>query len=294
MSNVQLANKQTVSEGAHISLQLWRRFYQNKSAVLGLGIFLFMLAVAVMAPFLAPQDPLATDMAHVLQQPSALHWFGTDQVGRDILSRIVYGARLSLFVGVIAVGISLVTGTVLGLVAGFFGHKTDEIIMRFMDILLAFPSILLAIAIMTGLGRGVGNAMIAIGVVGVPVYARLVRGSVLTLKGNEFVEAAVAVGAGRMRIIAKHIFPNVAAPLIVQATLGMSTAILEAAALGFLGLGVQPPQAEWGDMIAQGRRFIYNAPYMIYFPGLAISTTVLGLNLFGDGLRDILDPRLKK
>ena len=185
-------------------------------------------------------------------------------------------------------------GTTLGLIAGYLGGVWDDIIMRFTDILLAFPSILLAIAIMTGLGRGVGNAMIAIGIVGIPVYARIVRGQVLVVRSQEYVEAAKSIGAGPMRQVLRHILPNVLAPLIVQVSLGMSTAILEAAALGFLGLGVQPPQAEWGDMIAHGRRFINNAAYMIYFPGIAISLTVLGLNLFGDGLRDVLDPRLKK
>ncbi len=293
MSNLQVSIQPKTSGPGQTS-QLWRRFYKNKTAVVGMVIFVFMVLVALCASLIASHDPNFTNMSAVLGKPSAEHWFGTDQVGRDIFSRIVYGARVSLFVGVIAVGISLLLGTLLGLIAGFYGKRVGEVIMRFMDILLAFPSILLAIAIMTGLGRGVGNAMVAIGVVGIPVYARLVRGSVLSIKGNEFVEAATAVGAGKLRIVARHIFPNVVAPLIVQATLGMSTAILEAAALGFLGLGVQPPQAEWGDMIAQGRRFIYNAPYMIYFPGAAISLTVLGLNLFGDGLRDVLDPRLKK
>ena len=276
------------------SQHLIRRFWRNKSAVLGLAIFLFMLVIAIFAPVLAPYNHLETDLSLSLQPPSAAHWFGTDEFGRDILSRIIFGARVSLMVGVIAVGISLVIGTILGLLAGYLGGVWDDAIMRFTDILLAFPSILLAIAIMTGLGRGVGNAMIAIGVVGIPVYARIVRGQVLAVRAQEYVEAAKAIGVKPYRQIWRHILPNVLAPLIVQATLGMSTAILEAAALGFLGLGVQPPQAEWGDMIAHGRRFIYNASYMIYFPGLAISLTVLGLNLFGDGLRDILDPRLKK
>lgn len=276
------------------SSQMLRRFWRNKSAVVGAGIFLFMILIAVLAPFLTPYDHLLTDMSASLRPPSPVHWFGTDEFGRDIYSRILFGARVSLMVGLISVGISSIIGTALGLVAGYFGGKWDDAIMRFTDILLAFPSILLAIAIMTGLGRGVGNAMIAIGVVGIPVYARIVRGQVLAVRSQEYIEAAQAIGVGSVRQMWRHILPNVMAPLIVQATLGMSTAILEAAALGFLGLGVQPPQAEWGDMIAHGRRFIYNAAYMIYFPGIAISLTVLGLNLFGDGLRDILDPRLKK
>jgi len=273
---------------------LWKRFVRNKSAVVGLGIFLFMLFLAIFAPLLAPYDHLQVNMSESLQGPSAKHWFGTDEFGRDILSRILYGARVSLMVGVVAVGISLTIGTTLGLIAGYLGGLWDDLIMRFTDIILAFPSILLAIAIMTGLGRGVENAMIAIGIVGIPVYARLVRGQVLAVRSQEYIEAARAIGASPFRQIWHHILPNVVSPLIVQASLGMSTAILDAAALGFLGLGVQPPQAEWGDMIAHGRRFIYNAPHMVYFPGLAISLTVLGLNLFGDGLRDVLDPRLRK
>lgn len=286
--------EQMLDEEKETAQKLWRRFMRNKSAVVGLGIFVFMIILAVFAPLLAPYDPLVTDLSQSLLGPSSAHWFGTDEFGRDILSRIFYGARVSLMVGVVAVGISLTVGATLGLIAGYLGGAWDDLIMRFTDILLAFPSILLAIAIMTGLGRGVENAMIAIGIVGIPVYARLVRGQVLAVRGQEYVEAARSIGVGPFRQIWRHILPNVVSPLIVQASLGMSTAILDAAALGFLGLGVQPPQAEWGDMIAHGRRFIYNAPHMVYFPGLAISLTVLGLNLFGDGLRDVLDPRLKK
>lgn len=296
MSSLELQSSQPVpaEDKADSSQFLLRRFFRNKMAVLGLFIFLFMIVIAIFAPVIAPYDHLQTNLSESLQTPSAAHWFGTDEFGRDILSRILYGARVSLMVGVIAVGISLLLGTTLGLIAGYLGGKWDDAIMRFTDILLAFPSILLAIAIMTGLGRGVGNAMVAIGIVGIPVYARIVRGQVLAVRSQEYVEAARSIGAKPVRLILRHILPNVVAPLIVQASLGMSTAILEAAALGFLGLGVQPPQAEWGDMIAHGRRFINNAAYMIYFPGIAISLTVLGLNLFGDGLRDVLDPRLKK
>ncbi|OLN33915.1 ABC transporter permease [Desulfosporosinus metallidurans] len=296
MSSVELQTTQpeSLEDKPDESQYLLRRFFRNKMAVLGLFVFLFMILIAIFAPLLAPYDHLQTDLSVSLQTPSSAHWFGTDEFGRDILSRILFGARVSLMVGVIAVGISFSLGTTLGLIAGYIGGVWDDVIMRFTDILLAFPSILLAIAIMTGLGRGVGNAMIAIGIVGIPVYARIVRGQVLAVRSQEYVEAAKSIGAGSVRQILRHILPNVVAPLIVQISLGMSTAILEAASLGFLGLGVQPPQAEWGDMIAHGRRFINNAAYMIYFPGIAISLTVLGLNLFGDGLRDILDPRLKK
>lgn len=294
LSEMSTIQPEPLNDKADSSQFLIRRFFRNKMAVVGLFVFLFMILIAIFAPLLAPYDHLQTNLSVSLQTPSAAHWFGTDEFGRDILSRILFGARVSLMVGVIAVGISFTVGTTLGLIAGYVGGAWDDVIMRFTDILLAFPSILLAIAIMTGLGRGVGNAMIAIGIVGIPVYARIVRGQVLAVRSQEYVEAAKSIGAGSVRQVLHHILPNVLAPLIVQVSLGMSTAILEAAALGFLGLGVQPPQAEWGDMIAHGRRFINNASYMIYFPGIAISLTVLGLNLFGDGLRDILDPRLKK
>jgi len=223
--------------------------------------------------------------------PSAAHWLGTDDLGHDILSRIIAGAAISLRVGVLAVAIALICGTVLGSVAAYFGKTADMIIMRVMDMMLAIPDILLAIAIMTALGPGIDKAIIAISFVTIPQYARIVRGSILSAKEQDFVAAARLTGCSHMRIIFRHILPNVVSPIIVRSTLGVSSAILDTAALGFLGLGVQPPFAEWGTMLGAGRAFIHNAPYICIFPGLAITMTVLAFNLFGDGLRDAFDPR---
>jgi peptide/nickel transport system permease protein/oligopeptide transport system permease protein len=217
-----------------------------------------------------------------------------DEQGRDILSRIIDGTSISLRVGVIAVTIALSIGTVFGSLAGYYGGKVDMIVMRFMDIILAFPSMLLAIAFMSALGKGIDKAIIAISIVTIPEYARIVRGSILSIKDNEYVQAAKVIGNSDAGIIFKHILPNVLSPIVVRATLGISTAILDTAALGFLGLGVQPPYAEWGSMLGSGRTYFYNAPYIVLFPGIAITITVLAFNLFGDGLRDALDPKLRQ
>lgn len=273
--------------------EFWSQFKKNKAAVLGLMILAVLILLAVFAPFLAPYDPYHSNMPESLQGPSAQHLLGNDELGRDILSRIMYGARISLKVGVLAVGVALAIGVFFGALAGYYGGKIDNWIMRIMDIMLAFPSLLLAIAFMSALGRGIENAIIAIGIVSTPHYARIVRGSVLSVKENEYIQAARAIGARDGRIIFRHILPNVFSPIIVRATLGISTAILETAALGFLGLGVQPPYAEWGAMLGSGRGYFYNAPHIVLYPGLAITITVLAFNLVGDGLRDVLDPRLK-
>lgn len=269
------------------------RFMASSSAMIGLCLLIVMVFCAVFAPVLAPYDPYASDLPNSLQAPSAAHLLGTDELGRDILSRILYGARISLLVGVEAVTLALIFGVILGAVAGFYGGKADTIIMGIMDIMLSFPSILLAIAFMTVLGRGLDKAVIAIGIVSIPHYARIVRGSVLSVKENVYVMAARAIGNSDRRLIFVHILPNVLAPIIVRATIGVSVAILEAAALGFLGLGVQPPTAEWGTMLGSGRQTIFNAPHIVTFPGVAITITVMAFNLLGDGLRDVLDPRLK-
>lgn len=269
----------------------YRRFTKNKAAVIGAVLLLILVAVALLAPYIVPYDPYNAQMPMSLTKPSAQHWLGCDELGRDILSRIIYGARVSLRVGVEAVAIALSIGIVLGALAGYYGKWVDMTIMRVMDIMLAFPSILLAIAFMAVLGRGIENAIIAIGVVSIPEYARIVRGSVLSVKENDYVTAARAVGNGDAGIIFRHILPNVMGPIVVRATLGISGAILDAAALGFLGLGVQPPYAEWGTMLGQGRGYIWDAPHLLTFPGLAITITVLAFNLMGDGLRDALDPR---
>ena len=262
----------------------------NKASLLGLIIILILIFVALFGKFLMPYDPYTGELSQSLQSPSAAHFFGTDEQGRDIFSRVIDGTSVSLRVGVIAVAISLSIGTFFGAVCGYFGGKIDMILMRIMDIILAFPSMLLAIAFMSALGKGIDKAVIAISIVTIPEYARIVRGCVLSLKESEYVEAAKVIGNNDFTIIFKHILPNILSPIIVRATLGISSAILDTAALGFLGLGVQPPLAEWGTMLGSGRNYFNNAPFIILFPGLAITITVLAFNLLGDGLRDALDP----
>lgn len=269
------------------------RFADSGSAMIGLVLLVVIVGCALLAPVLAPYDPYLSDLPSSLKAPSAAHLLGTDELGRDILSRILYGARISLQVGVEAVVLALLCGVVLGAVAGFYGGLAETVIMGVMDIMLSFPSILLAIAFMTVLGHGLDKAVIAIGIVSIPHYARIVRGSVLSVKENVYVMAARAVGNSDARLIFVHILPNVLAPIIVRATIGVSVAILECAALGFLGLGVAPPTAEWGTMLGSGRQTIFNAPHIVMFPGVAITVTVMAFNLLGDGLRDVLDPRLK-
>lgn len=267
---------------------------RNKTALFGLIIIIFLIFVSIFGKFLAPHNPYIGDLSQSLQSPSSKYLLGTDEQGRDILSRIIDGTRISLKVGVVSVAIALSIGTFFGAVAGYYGGKIDLIIMRLMDIILAFPSLLLAIAFMSALGRGIDKAVIAISIVTIPEYARIVRGCVLSVKESEYVEAAKVIGNGDFGIIFKHILPNIMSPIVVRATLGVSTAILETSALGFLGLGVQPPFAEWGSMLGSGRGYFYNAPHIVLFPGIAITITVLAFNLFGDGLRDALDPKLRK
>jgi len=276
-------------EKVEISLEL----KSNKTAMVGFVLILSLVVLALIGPWISPYNPLAPDPINRLKGPTWTHLFGTDSLGRDILSRVIYGSRISIVIGLIAVSISLIPGTVLGLVAGFYGRRVDEPIMRFMDIMLAFPAILLAIFITAILGPSLLNTMIAVGIVYIPHYARIVRSSVLSLKQQLFVQAVRSLGGSNLRILALHIFPNTVPPIIVYATLGMGTAVLQAAALGFLGLGAQPPTPEWGAMLSEGRQYIQNAPHVAAFPGLAIFMLVLGFNLFGDGLRDILDPSLR-
>lgn len=273
---------------------LLRRLLSHRAAVLGGSIVLLLLLSALLADWLAPYDPIRGRLTDMLQPPSAAHWLGTDEQGRDILSRIIYGSRISLQIGLIAVGISLTLGTAIGAFSAYFGGWADLLVMRFIDIMLAFPSILLAIAITAILGPGLVNAMIAVGIVNMPIYARLVRSSVLSLKEYDFVQAARAAGAGSGRIMGRHILPNALAPLIVQSTLSIGTALLDAAGLSFLGLGAQPPLPEWGAMLSGAQTYIQLAPWVVTFPGLAIMLAVLGFNLLGDGLRDVLDPRLRR
>jgi peptide/nickel transport system permease protein len=268
-----------------------RGFLANRAAIVGALVVLFFVLVAFLAPWVAPYGADQQSLTDRLKPPSAQHWFGTDDLGRDILSRVMLGAQISLRVGILAVLIALVTGTLIGLQAGFLGGWVDGIFMRGMDIVLAFPSTLLAIGIVAMHGPSLDMALVAIGVVNIPVYARLARSMALSVKEREYVQAARCLGASGPRIVASHILPNSMTALIVQATLGIATAIIEAAALGFLGLGAQPPAPEWGLMLTNSRAFLINAPWAMIFPGLAIMLSTLAFNLVGDGVRDALDPR---
>lgn len=273
--------------------EVWRRLKQNKMAMLGLGILVFMVIIALSADLLFPKGFDDQMISRRFQLPNSEYWFGTDNLGRGILDRMVHGARVSLSIGLFAVTISIVFGGLLGAMAGFYGGKVDNIIMRSLDVLLAIPSILLAISIVSALGGGLFNVMLAVGISSIPGYARIVRASVITLKGQEFIEAARAIGASDKRIILRHIIPNALAPIIVQGTLGVAGAILSAAGLSFIGLGLAPPNPEWGAMLSGGRQFIRDHWPMTLFPGLAIMITIFALNLLGDGLRDALDPKLR-
>ena len=271
----------------------WRRLRRNRWALVGLLIVAAFALAAIFAPYAAPHDPIEQDLDAQLLPPSREHLLGTDDLGRDLLSRIIYGGRVSLTVGIVSVGLALGAGTLLGLFAGYYGRWAESVTMRVMDVMLAFPATLLAIFIVGIRGPGLNNAMLAIGVINIPIFARLVRGSVLRVRQEEFVEAARVLGGSPARIIGRHVLPNILAPVIVQATLGIGAAILEAAGLSFLGLGAQAPTPEWGAMLTNTREFLRDAPWAATFPGIAILLTVVGFNLLGDGLRDALDPRLR-
>lgn len=276
---------------------VWYSLSRNKAAVVSLVVIVLLALIAVVTalfPGVLPYDPNHQDLSQSFQAPSLAHLCGTDQQGRDIFSRILVGSQISLAVGVIAVAISLVVGVTLGAVAGYKGGAVDTVIMRVMDMMLAIPSTLLAIALMAALGKGIDKAVIAISIVAVPQYARIVRGQVLSVKERDYVAAARVAGDTDATILWKHILPNVMPSIIVRATLGVSSAILDTSALGFLGLGVQPPAAEWGDMLGRGRNFIFSAPHTMIFPGLAITITVLAFNLLGDGIRDAFDPKSRE
>ena len=273
--------------------RMWHSLAQNKGALIGLAILCLLVLVALLAPVISRYNPTKIDPPAQLQPPSTAHWMGTDEFGRDLYARIVYGARISLPVGFIAVAISAIGGTVLGLIAGYYGKVVDGVVMRVVDIMLAFPSILLALVVVAILGTNLQNVMIAVGISGIPSYSRLIRGSVLSARENVYVDAARVVGVPDRLILSRHILPNVIAPTVVYSTLSIGYAILAAAGLSFLGLGAQPPTPEWGSMLATGRQFLQSDPWVTSMPGLAIMITVLSVNLFGDGLRDILDPRLR-
>ncbi len=270
-----------------------KRFARNRAAVAGAAIIVVFALVAIAGPWLVPHDPLAQDLERNYQPPSPEHPLGTDHLGRDHLSRLVYGARVSLGISVVSVAIGLLAGLGLGLVAAFRGGAIDATIMRGVDVLLAFPDILLAIAIIAALGRGIGNTVIAVAVFSIPTFARIVRGAALSVLRQEFVEASRALGASDLRIMLRHIVPNCFSPIVVQATIMLGTAILIASGLSFLGLGVQPPDPEWGAMLSKGRELVRTTPVGAVAPGVAITLVVLSFSVVGDGLRDALDPRLR-
>jgi peptide/nickel transport system permease protein len=273
----------------------WRRalgrLFRRKGAMVGLGVVLFFIALAVLAPWIAPYDPLATSWSAVRKAPSAAHLFGTDEIGRDVLARVIWGARASLLAGVVSVSISLALGVPIGLTAGYLGGWVDGILMRVIDAMLACPFLILAIALAAFLGPSLSNAMIAIGISATPIFVRLTRAQVLAAKVEDYVEAARAVGNPHRRIVLRHILPNILAPIMVQATLAIAAAIIAEASLSFLGLGQQPPAPSWGSMLNTAKNFLSQAPWMALWPGLAIFSVVLAFNLLGDGLRDALDPR---
>lgn len=295
MANVALKPRKET----HRSLwkDVWEGICSNKTALISLifiGILALIAIITKLFPQILPYDPFQQNLSQALLPPSAEHWCGTDQQGRDIFSRILVGTQISLTVGFSAVALSLAVGVLLGSIAGYRGGATDTIIMRVMDMMLAIPSILLAIAFMAALGKGIDKAVIAIGLVAIPEYARIVRSEILSIKESDYVASARIIGDSDFQIILRHILPNVLPSIIVRATLGISTAVLDTAALGFLGLGVQPPLAEWGDMLGRGRADIFRAPWLMTFPGIAIMLTVLAFNLLGNGIRDGLDPKARK
>lgn len=282
---------------ARPAASLWRdaghRLLRDKAAIGGLIVVLILAVIAMLAPSIVPYPPNDQSFRTKLEPPSSEHWMGTDEFGRDIFSRVLIGTRVALGVGITPVIIALVIGVSFGLIAGYYGRAIDQIVMRVIDILLAFPWLLLAIGIVAILGPGINNVVIAVAIVNIPAFARIVRGSVLSIKEKEFVEAARAMGQPDSRIIVRHVLANAWAPIIVLATLSIGQAIIYAAGLSFIGLGTQPPDADWGVMLTSGREYLRDAPWLGFFPGFAILITVLAFNLFGDGLRDALDPRLR-
>lgn len=280
------------------SRTLWRlslqRMLRNRGAITGLVVLVALIVMAIIAPWITAYDPVALSPRDRLIPPGAEHWFGTDAFGRDVFTRVVYGARVSLQIGLIAVSLASLLGVTSGLLAGYFGGRIDNVVMRLIDVMLAFPGILLALAIVAILGPSLVNAMIAVGISASPTYARVTRGAVLQVKEQAFIEAAQQSGARAWRIISLHILPNVLGPIVVIATLGIANAIIAGAALSFLGLGAEPPTPEWGLMLSDGRNYLRHAWWITTFPGLAIMVTVLSMNLVGDGLRDALDPRMNR
>jgi len=274
-----------------LSYTAWLRLRRRPSALIGLAVVIGFILLAILAPYISPQDPIATSWGAIRKAPSAAHWFGTDEIGRDVLSRVIWGTQASLMAGVISVSISLLIGVPIGLLAGFVGGTVDAIISRITDAFLACPFLILAIALAAFLGPSLTNAMVAIGISAAPIFVRLTRGQVIQIKVEDFVEAARSVGNPPWRIALVHILPNILPPLLVQATLAIAAAVIAEASLSFLGLGQQPPAPSWGSMLNTAKNYIEQAPWMAIWPGISIFLLVLSFNLFGDGLRDALDPR---
>lgn len=272
----------------------WKRMKRNRLAVLGLVIFVVIVLLAIFADVITPYDYDMQDPANAFQSPSLRHPFGTDNYGRDLFTRVIRGGRVSLLIGIVACGFSALIGGALGAVAAYYGGALENVIMRVLDVMMAIPNTLLAIVIASALGPGIGNLILAVGISAIPTFGRILRASILSVKEQEYIEAARLIGCRDRQIIVHHIIPNVLSPLIVQATLRVATIIISAATLSFLGLGVQPPTPEWGQLLSAGRSYIRDYWFLVFFPGLAIMLTILSLNLLGDGLRDALDPRLKK
>lgn len=284
----------TYKKRSQLSL-IWHRLRRNRLAMLGLALMSAILLLAVFADVIADYTTqvVGMNMAQRLQPPNASHWFGTDGYGRDVFARIIHGSRLSLSLSIISMMIAVAIGSMIGAISGYFGGRVDDVLMRLMDMLLAIPPMLMSISIVAALGRSMANLMLALALAYMPVFARVIRSSILSVKDQEFVEAARACGTSDARIIMRHIVPNAVGPIIVQATLAMGSSILTISSLSFMGMGIQPPQPEWGTMLYEGRDLIRTSPYLVIFPGIAIALSVLSLNLLGDGLRDALDPRLK-
>ncbi|PYZ91660.1 diguanylate cyclase [Salipaludibacillus keqinensis] len=291
--NVSTQNTKRVNPQVENFKTMWRKLKTNRVAMAGGILILFFMIISVIGPWFTSYDPLLPDISSRLQGPSAEHWFGTDHHGRDIFTRIIHGMSITLYIGFVSVAIGMVIGVFIGIIAGYYGKRTDAVLMRIMDVFLAFPGILLALGIVAVLGGSINNVIIAIAVFSIPVFARIVRGSTLSVKNLEYIDAVRALGASDARIIFRHILPNILSPIIVQATLRVATAVLTATGLSFLGLGAQPPTPEWGAMLAAGRNYMWEHPHIALFPGLAIVAVVLAFNLFGDGVRDALDPKIK-
>lgn len=297
MSEKKTDNSMTLEKPPNLRVQSWKNFFsklkKNKAALAGGILIILFIIVAIVGPFFTPYEPNKQIITEKLNGPSLDHWFGTDHLGRDIFSRVIHGMKLTLYIGFFSVILGATVGVLLGILAGYYGKMTDTIIMRSMDVLLAFPGILLALAIVSVLGASLNNVIIAVAIFSVPVFARIVRGSTMAVKNLEYIDAVKVLGASDARIIFKHVLPNVTSPLIVQASLNIATAILAASGLSFLGLGAQPPTPEWGAMLSDGRNYLFNAPHVAFFPGIAIVVVVLAFNILGDGLRDALDPKMK-